>query len=119
MKTFKTLLFSIIFLLMGCGSVKETTSQEWVEIGLDGYMIKTFDRVLTLHQLDSLCVADTLSVNLSEWIRMPFYDVESNKQVIQYMYIKATDSETLYTAQDMMNGTYYVVRRTIKKDKVE
>lgn len=119
MKTFKTLLFSIIFLLMGCGTVKETTSQEWAEIGLDGYMVKTFDRELTPIQLDSLCVADTLSRNLNEWIRMPFYNVETRKQVIQYLYIKASDNETLYTVQEMPNNVYYVTRRTIKEDNVE
>lgn len=119
MKTFKTLLFSIIFLLMGCGTVKETTSQEWAEIGLDGYMVKTFDRELTPIQLDSLCVADTLSRNLNEWIRMPFYNVETQKQVIQYLYIKASDNETLYTVQEMSNNIYYVTRRTIKEDNVE
>ena len=119
MKTFKTLLFSIIFLLMGCGTVKETTSQEWTEIGLDGYMVKTFDRELTPIQLDSLCVADTLSRNLNEWIRMPFYNVETQKQVIQYLYIKASDNETLYTVQEMSNNVYYVTRRTIKEDNVE
>ena len=119
MKTFKILLFSIIFLLMGCGAVKQTNSQEWAEIGLDGYMIKVFDKVVTPVQLDSLCIADTLSTDLSEWIRMPFYDVETKKQVVQYMYIKSTNSETLYTAQDMLDGTYYVVVRTIKEDNVD
>jgi hypothetical protein len=119
MKKFKYLLFAIIFLIMGCGTTNQINSQEWAEIGLDGYMIKTFDKIITPIQLDSLCIADTLSRSLDEWVRMSFYDTEAKTQVIQYLYIKTTTTETLYTVQEMTDSTYYVVCRTIKEDNIE
>lgn len=116
MKTFKALLFFIIFLLMGCGSVKETTSQEWAEIGLDGYMITTFDKTLNGVQLDSLCRAENIASDLEEWVRMSLYNQENKTQVTQYLFIKINDAETLYTVQDRFNGLYYVTIRKIKED---
>lgn len=116
MKTLKIFLFSIIFLLMSCGTIKETTSQKWAEIGLDGYMITTFDKTLNGVQLDSLCRAENIASDLEEWVKMSLYNQENKTQVTQYLFIKVNDAETLYTIQDQFNGLYYVTIRRIRED---
>lgn len=119
MKHLKTLWLPIMFFLVSCGSAKQISSQEWNEIGLDGYMVTTFDKTINKVQLDSLCYAENISHNLKDWSGLMLYEEETNKQVHQYLFIKADDAETMYTVQDMNDSTYYVVIRKIKEDNIE
>ena len=112
---FKIIIFCLFFGLLSCGTGKVSVDTTWAEIGLDGYMVRDFERYLTREQLDSLCIADTLSLDLNEWYHMSMYS-EDRVRVTQYLYIKATETETLYTVQEERDSIYYVTIRRIKEE---
>jgi len=70
---------------IGCRTQKNAT--EIVAGSMRGY-----EQLMTLRQVDSMCVADTLKP-YDEWLSSTYYDYETSKRVTKYTYIKElTDS---------------------------
>jgi hypothetical protein len=88
----KILFYSLLALLFySCGTQKKITNNP------DSRMILLINDTFTKHQLDSLCVADTISSDLNTWIIGTFVDYETNTPVKEYSYIKIMkEDEILY-----------------------
>lgn len=83
-------------------------------------VMKAYNGVLTEAQLDSLCVADTLSRDLSEWLNSSYIDHETNEAITKYVWIKSIseDLETTYIL--IPNDTLYnFTKRTINLEEEE
>lgn len=51
-----------------------------------------YESIITLRQLDSICIADTL-LTMDNWIKTTFYDYEINEKYVKYMFIKDLDND--------------------------
>ena len=97
----------VSFLLYGCGlfsclAKKEADPQAPLNPGMYEYAF-----LGTRAQLDSMCLADTLSMNLDEdWLPALFVDYETGERIYRYMFLKEphADAETTYvvTPRDSM-----------------
>lgn len=83
-----TMVVTIICLIIGCGTTRKVTNG-----GMYGYT-----SVINRQQLDSICVADTLSIAFDGWIPLTFIDYEMNREMYKYMFIKSIeeDNEIIY-----------------------
>ena len=85
-------MLAIVFSMAGCGLIgkvfnKEKPDDTEITLATQNMYMKTYN--FTIMQLDSLCKADELPVELTEgWIRRSYTDYETNTQVVRYMYIK-------------------------------
>lgn len=64
-------------------------------------------------QLDSLCNADFVPRDFTEWINMSFLDYETNARIYKYAYIKTLEdnNELIYIA--LQKGDLYKVTKRI------
>lgn len=67
----------------------------------------------TRHQIDSICVADTLP-NFNKWLGQEFKDYETGEVIIKKMYVKTRNG---YEATYIVNGKNepYTVTQRIKR----
>ena len=84
------ILFGLCILFFtSCGTGKKTTYTGW----------ETYDKmyatelIVTMAQLDSVCVADTLPTSFKEWYTAAFVDYETNKAKQKKYYIRASVSQ--------------------------
>lgn len=78
----------------------------------------TYESVITLRQLDSICVADTL-LTMDYWIKDTFYDYETNESYVRYMFIKDLDNdrETIYIiTEDEQDTVFRLIKRIGKTE---
>lgn len=95
----KYLYIFLIYFLLGC-------TPSWYSLG--NMQLVKYNIEMTVSQFDSLCIADELSNNLSNWKTIPL--VNDGIPIERFMYIK--DKENLYiiTIQDSI---YTVTKRII------
>lgn len=104
------------FIFVTCGNLKRATS--WKNIGVDGYMTETFGDNISLTDLYLICERDTLSTNLDDWNKMSYYDDDKNL-INQWMYIKTTDTNTIYILLQENDSTYDISIRKIIPDNTK
>lgn len=100
--TFAVILVGLM--LTSCGLFRKT--QKTTQQQIDPYDV-IYARTMEINtaQLDSICVADTLIADLSEWFPSYFVDEETGKTIAKYIYIK----------QNSKLRTFYIL--TIYEDK--
>lgn len=82
----------LVFFCYSCGTTKKVVEPE-----KPTKMLNLIDTIFSRQQLDSLCVADTISLDLDTWMKITFVDYESNSAIIEYSYIKTIhEDEILY-----------------------
>lgn len=87
----------ILFLAFLLFSISCGTQKHVAETQSESVMILLIDDVFNRHQIDSLCVADGLSVNVNEWIALSFLDDETQDMIYEYVYIKEMkEDEIMY-----------------------
>ena len=79
-------------------------------------MMNTFEREFTKVQFDSICKADNLSNNLSDWHIFISKDPETGLSFREYMYIKSLGKdEAIYRVIQTGPITYKITKRIIKE----
>ena len=77
-------------------------------------MINTINKKLSIQQFDSMCVADKLPRNLTDWKFLGLQEYESNNRVSLFMYMKRGKlTETVYRAEDTMDDSVKIIKRVI------
>lgn len=84
--------FSLLFSFTGCGTLNKIfhkTDKENTEttFGTTQNMYQVTHEY-TMHQIDSMCVADMLPMKFEGWTCKTYTDYETNQYIIRYMYIK-------------------------------
>ena len=112
--SFVTML-AVVMSMAGCGLLgnlfnKPGQDETEITLGTQNMYMKTYN--FTVLQLDSLCKADELPVDLTEgWIRRSYKDYETNESVVRYMYIKELNDnyEMIYLVTP--EGDRYIVSK--------
>ena len=84
------LILLTVILCFSCGTQKKTT-----ELEKPTKILFLIDNIFNQQQLDSLCIADTISPNLSTWMEVAFIDYETNSPIIEKMYIKFINEDEI------------------------
>lgn len=72
--------------------------------------------MINSRQLDSVCVADGLSLNLDEWISTTYQDYETNEQIKRYAYIKVLgENEEMTYILTPVDTLYKLTKRFVKE----
>ena len=95
-----------LLLIISCGVKKKAS-----ETQPTAKMIVLIDTTFTKHQLDSLCIADTLSMNLDKWNSIWFLDYETNVVVYEYSYIKNINEDILMYRVIQDGENYKIIKR--------
>lgn len=78
-------------------------------------MKKTIESDFSPAQFDSICIADTLPSNLSDWKSNPFRDFETNENETEYLFIKSLgNNEKMYRVEKKADGTIKLTKREVK-----
>lgn len=106
-----TLLCAFLLCCFGCG--KRNIHKGNTDYGMYGS-----EEIINARQLDSICVADTL-LALDYWIRVSFYDSETNERIEKRLFIKdfSDDYEIIYTLTLTEQDTLYKIMKRIGKAK--
>jgi len=96
--------------IMCCGPGKKVTKEK-------DFVMYGYERLMNGSQLDSLCVADTLSTNFENWIEVGFHDYETERTIVRYLFIKRanSESEVIYTVTQQ-DTLFNVNKRMIKTE---
>lgn len=107
--------FSLLFSFTGCGTLNKIfhkTDKENTEttFGTTQNMYQVTHEY-TMHQIDSMCVADMLPMKFEGWTCKTYTDYETNQYIIRYMYIKELNDnyEMIYIVTP--RGDIYVVSK--------
>ena len=84
--------FSLLFSFTGCGTLNKIfhkTDKENTETTFSTTQnMYQVTHEYTMHQIDSMCVADMLPMKFEGWTCKTYTDYETNQYIIRYMYIK-------------------------------
>lgn len=107
MKRFIIILLSVSLLLFtSCGPGKRTVDTE-----KSTSMKMLIDTTFTMHQFDSLCVADTISPDYKNWLVMAFLDYETNNVIYEYIYIKHINEDEIMYRLIVDDKEYKIIKR--------
>ena len=105
------LFFVIIFTFITCGPSRHV-SKSWKNVGVDGDMIEVFNDKVDSIGFVEICLKDTVSTDLGDWLEMGFYSLDY-KLTKQWIYIKDTDTNKVYVLTMKPDSTYYLDIRSI------
>jgi hypothetical protein len=107
--------FSLLFSFTGCGTLNKIfhkTDKENTEttFGTTQNMYQVTHEY-TMHQIDSMCVADVLPMKFEGWTCRTYTDYETNQYIVRYMYVKELNYnyEMIYIVTP--RGDIYVVSK--------
>lgn len=101
-------LFYIFFLsivIISCSPIS------WSLIGNGNIMKNSYDDIFSEYQFDSICVHDSLPIDLNLWLSVPMKDYEDNMQILKYMYIKKMDSLEIIYIINKQDDKYNISKR--------
>lgn len=97
--------------LFSCLAKKEKTEPQVP----NGPAIYEYAFLGTRAQLDSMCIADTLSNDLGEdWLSTLFVDYETNEVIYRYLFIKESNASAETTYVVTPRDTMYKISRRIR-----
>ena len=115
-KLTKFLMISFLVLgLVGCNGLCLFQKQKQPEgntFGSGKQMVVLYNMGITNHQLDSICVADTLSVDFNDWHNACFVDHETGDSIYRHTFIKNTKDkrETIYIVTEWKDSLSIIKR---------
>ena len=84
--------FSLLFSFTGCGTLNKIfhkTDKENTETTFSTTQnMYQVTHEYTMHQIDSMCVADMLPMKFEGWTCKTYTDYETNQYIVRYMYVK-------------------------------
>jgi hypothetical protein len=95
----------VLTLLCGCGVKKKTMETTPTR------MLILIDTTFTKAQLDSLCISDTLSMDLQNWNNVVFVDYETNQAIYEYLYIKNINEDVMMYRVIKEGDEYKIIKR--------
>lgn len=101
----RLLLFIVtILLFVGCGVSNKVNSTR----SIFGY-VKNID----CRQLDSICIVDGLNRDVTQWMKMQFYDYETSDIITEWLYVKdLTETyDVMYILREKGNCKYRITKR--------
>lgn len=103
-------MLAISFSLFGCGIFKKAAT---VPETYGASMRILYDREFTYAQFDSICVADTIPMNLELWKAYSQRDFETNNVITEYLYIKrlGLGGEELFRLMIIDEDKYNIYKR--------
>ena len=112
----KNLVFKFLVILflvtniIGCGCLKKQKQN-------NNSLMYGYEMLINNRQLDSICLVDNLNPHLDNWFATTFLDYETNKVVVQRMFIKElTDStEAIYVLVEK-DTLYLITKRIVKPE---
>ena len=109
----KRLILSLIFIFTftTCGLNKQIANN-WETINSKGSLIEIYDKVIDSTEFVMVCNCDTVSANLDEWFKM-WYRTYNGDIVEQWLFIKDTDTNTVYILTKQTDSTYNLNIRKI------
>lgn len=97
-------------IVCACTTTKTPYTQEY-----DNLMVNEYEGYYNKHQLDSICIVDTIEPNLEKWHILGLRDGETNENVTQYLYIKTLgEFESIYRVQKINDDRYKITKRITK-----
>lgn len=87
----------MLMTLVCCGTVTYVDTTNYGQT-----MEKTFDKMFSATQFDSICKADTLPI-LDDWEKSPIKNDETNEYEYQYLYIKSIDKNQCIYRVELSN----------------
>lgn len=104
-------MFMFIFIFITCST--KTIQTVYQQGDLD--MFNEYEGYYSQYQLDSICVVDTLEIDLNKWLYIPLRDDETKENVSLYLYIKSLgEHESIYRVQKINNDLYKITKRITK-----
>lgn len=111
MKRFLIILISLF--ITGCSIYK--TNNEISYGSSNKTMSNSFKNYYNIEQFDSICKADTLNTNISNWEVIKLKDYDTNENIYQYFYIKSIDNYEIIYRVHIINDSIYKITKRIKK----
>lgn len=106
----KKILWFIMFTLVivACGTNKVSTGKY-----AGGKVMKNaFESVFTKSQFDSICIVDTLPVDLEFWHKLYYRDYETRQPKTEYLFIKRLGKqESIYRLEPTDDSKYKITKR--------
>ena len=97
------------FLIISCTPKVIVTDPDKGEI-----MKRTMNGKYSIEQFDSMCVADTLPRDLSDWKITYLVDYETNEHIALYLYMKESGkTESVYKVEKIPNDSVKIIKRVI------
>lgn len=104
----------LFFLVISCGNTcwfckKKPTEPTY---GQGKTMVSVYNMGITNAQLDSICVADTLSLDFNDWLNGYFVDFETRDTVFKHTFIKCANkpNETIYIVTEWRDSLAIIKR---------
>ena len=106
-----------LFAAFGCGNTCwfcKKKPQTETNLGQGRKMVAVYNMGITNIQLDSICVADTLSMNFEDWLNTYFVDFETGDTVYKHTFIKslANKNEIVYVVTEWKDSLAIMKRIT-------
>ena len=120
MKSIKTILFGLLVAISigGCGLIGKHRPNQPDTYGTSMRIL--YDRNFSYAQFDSICVADTIPLDLRLWKAYSARDYETNAIINEYMYIKRLgNNEELFRLMMVNDTTYNIYKRITYGNKEE
>lgn len=115
MKKLRNALFIFLasFALICCKTGKIATDTDTIS----GYMMNQYSKLFTTVQFDSICHADNISNNLSNWNKFTYIDYETGTPYCRYLYVKeySDTREILYILMPI-EGKYQITKRIVNEN---
>ncbi len=91
---------------------------EETTLGSGRTMLSAYNFGITNAQLDSICRADSLSMNFEDWVNTYYIDFESKDTVYKHTFIKSSiyDAEVIYIVTEWRDSLAIMKRITKKKN---
>lgn len=103
----------LFFLVLSCGNTgwfcRKKTEQTYSQ---SPQMVSIYNMGITNAQLDSICVADTLSLDFNDWLNGYFVDFETRDTVFKHTFIKCANkpNETIYIVTEWRDSLSIIKR---------
>jgi hypothetical protein len=113
---FKFILVTAICLsTYGCGLFRKAQKPSSDEnLGVPAMYGQTV--MYNARQLDSMCVVDGISSDLSKWVSMAYYDFETQERIDRYAFIKVlNENEEMTYILTPVDTLYKITKRFIKE----
>lgn len=104
----RKLLFILVafLILFSCGNANKT--------GKEDYVMRTMIEMrASEYQLDSICISDTLSQNINDWLSTEFISYETGDTIPKYVWIKQWSCGTMIRYVITGRAEPFLIEKTI------
>ena len=105
-------IFICIIALLSCSPTELVTN---IEREQGDKMFVPMKGKYSIEQFDSMCIADTLPRDLSEWQFIGYRDYEDRSKICLYLLLKENGKyETMYRVEGIIDDSVKIIKRVIE-----